>query len=797
MLFTSTTTQENDTLWSGHQPQSEGSLFRINSMVHTERGFQTPYSAHIELPEQPIKPLPKVPIESHLPQRHPMLFDSFVPRSDYGTLERRWNYIETPTMPLSPQQSSCYVGHYNPQATNTSLSQSNGLYNTLSPWNSIRHTTIIDTMPLQQPTLPAWVSCDLDRTESMKIEVPSSAEEYTSLPFEAQSQIQPIKLQKPFDPSVHPSSSAKPNEQEENQVEEDQETPRVKDITSGLTAISLDHSSNIHLPHTPDRENYKDRNVKVMRTSLNIPSSRSSMDVNSALGHSTPGTSVTSDHLIPDKFTPDQVGDEDDSDNFSQESSDEVIYERMHLQSDSVYENVPTSIKPRLSIRTTRPIDINQVHLTQPSNGNYNRTGPINPAQIGTSHHSPLTRIPPVHSLSADPARPRLTIGSISLVRSEESIKDFSRMAGKTKDPNTQMVYASYLLEIADLYQVPALSTSIRHALLKEACTWIERLAKSGIPEALLIQGRWYQLGHAAPDCVGRKYVKINTAKALKCYQQASNAGLKDASYALAAYWKSQNDWLKASSYYQSASQKGHILAKYELARLTFDHRVENSNDVKTGLKLLLESARSEVKDSAAACFMLSCIYGRHFGLVGLTEDPEFGPFDPTNAYFYLSKAVRMGHLDAIHKMGEVWELGLWDKTSDIEKAIEYYTRAAQESHPGSMFELVKIYSGQIDYPSQPEQAILWCQRASDKGYAKADYLLGLYYEEGLNGLEIDYPRALGYFTKAASNGYTEAQARLNIPINMVPENTPHNNQGRFERAAKRLSSARINCDLM
>lgn len=41
------------------------------------------------------------------------------------------------------------------------------------------------------------------------------------------------------------------------------------------------------------------------------------------------------------------------------------------------------------------------------------------------------------------------------------------------------------------------------------------------------------------------------------------------------------------------------------------------------------------------------------------------------------------------------------------------------------------------------------------------------FYEDGI-GVMVDYPRALEYFSKAASKGYTLAAEKLNQPVNQL-----------------------------
>ncbi|KAI7866865.1 hypothetical protein BDF14DRAFT_789988 [Spinellus fusiger] len=123
--------------------------------------------------------------------------------------------------------------------------------------------------------------------------------------------------------------------------------------------------------------------------------------------------------------------------------------------------------------------------------------------------------------------------------------------------------------------------------------------------------------------------------------------------------------------------------------------------------------------------------------------------------------------------MALVKEHGLLEQTKDMHQALVYYTKAAEQDHTEAMLDLIRIYSSP---PIQPDMALKWCHCASEKGVEKADYLLGVYYEEGFDQITPDYPRALSYFTKAASKGYLPAEERLNRPLGEV-EKRPQRHQ--------------------
>lgn len=179
-----------------------------------------------------------------------------------------------------------------------------------------------------------------------------------------------------------------------------------------------------------------------------------------------------------------------------------------------------------------------------------------------------------------------LSIASCSLINIRSNTKLYRRMAIKTRNKETQMTYARYLLQISKLYakdnttvvpvpssssvSLPSLKKNVaespaetRHRLLSEAGYWIERLAKAGHPEALFIKGKWHLLGPLAEDCTIQGYEKVQEAKAFKCFLAASKAGWLDAHYDLAHLWKRRGNNTKAIQCYERGAREKHTLSIY------------------------------------------------------------------------------------------------------------------------------------------------------------------------------------------------------------------------------------------
>jgi tetratricopeptide (TPR) repeat protein len=186
----------------------------------------------------------------------------------------------------------------------------------------------------------------------------------------------------------------------------------------------------------------------------------------------------------------------------------------------------------------------------------------------------------------------QLSIASCSLIHIKSNTKLYRRMAIKTKNMDTQMTYAKYLLQISKLYEkntatapltsststasLPITSSTsknnqqkvetpaeTRHRLLSEAGYWIERLAKANKPEALFIKGRWHLLGPQAQDCALHGYEKVQEPKAFKCFLQASKLGWTEAHYELAQLYKKRGNFKQAIQCFEKGVKEKHAPSIY------------------------------------------------------------------------------------------------------------------------------------------------------------------------------------------------------------------------------------------
>lgn len=101
-----------------------------------------------------------------------------------------------------------------------------------------------------------------------------------------------------------------------------------------------------------------------------------------------------------------------------------------------------------------------------------------------------------------------------------------------------------------------------------------------------------------------------------------------------------------------------------------------------------------------------------------------------------LSEPAARGDADAQYRLGKSW--CCMGPGFDTQTATEWLCRAASQRHPEALFELGRIYDGEISRTPAPGQKIMRLIRAKTSA-----------------------PHALAFFALAADAGHAEAQARV------------------------------------
>lgn len=218
----------------------------------------------------------------------------------------------------------------------------------------------------------------------------------------------------------------------------------------------------------------------------------------------------------------------------------------------------------------------------------------------------------------------------------------------------------------------------------------------------------------------------------------------------------------KALDYLVKASEQGNPVAMSTYAARLFDGDPEGSSQL---VKKDPEKAKKMFEDAAAKGFaaanrLLGAIYEN--GMGGTTKSLE-------KAVEYYTKAANGNDAQALFRLGNYFEAGLTegegDKAKEIvqkndKSALDLYRLAAQNGLPEAFFNVGVYYETGTVVDKDPEKAYTFFLRAANNGLAQAQFRLAGLYQNG-TGAAQDVVAAKGWYQLAAERGNVAAQIAL------------------------------------
>lgn len=193
-------------------------------------------------------------------------------------------------------------------------------------------------------------------------------------------------------------------------------------------------------------------------------------------------------------------------------------------------------------------------------------------------------------------------------------------------------------------------------------------------------------------------------------------------------------DHKNAVKYYLMAADMGHAQAKRNLTLL--GHRVYSDyEEYEAAFKLLkLAAKEGDVEER----YYLGRVYFRGIYSKGMGRKPDF------------KKAVKWFRLSA--KQGDV-------RAQDMLALLCLIGECAKYNDDGMT---PKYDDKGKTIKNNNREAVKWYRLAAEKGYAKAQFNLGLRYEYG-TGIKQDYEKAVKWIELAAEQGHVDAQYHLGM----------------------------------
>lgn len=220
-------------------------------------------------------------------------------------------------------------------------------------------------------------------------------------------------------------------------------------------------------------------------------------------------------------------------------------------------------------------------------------------------------------------------------------------------------------------------------------------------------------------------FATISFAEDISKLKQSADQGDMQAQFALGVCFLYgdgvEKNYDMALKYFQLASNQGHISALYALATCYKD-------------------GHGVIKDERKAFEYLKKAADKGYE-PAINEIAKYKEITP------LQEAADKGDAQSQLRLAERYMTGN-GVVKDLDKAIEYYKKAADQNNITAEYALACYYNEKRNFLI----ASKYYKKAADKGDAKSQYMLGTYYEYGL-ALPQNDDKALEYYKKAANQG--------------------------------------------
>lgn len=318
----------------------------------------------------------------------------------------------------------------------------------------------------------------------------------------------------------------------------------------------------------------------------------------------------------------------------------------------------------------------------------------------------------------------------------------------------------SAMSELANYY----IQGNVVEKNIEEGINWYEKAIKAGddfAPQTVNDIGRNLQNGDNGYE--------VNLSLALRCYKIAADAGnvLGMGNYAYCNYCGTgtEKNYQTAYEYWQKAADKGDAVC---MNNVGFCY--ENGYGVEQDLAKSIEYYFNALENKYAGVLSpIETFLTNHDGfsdyMYKLGEMYYNGKSVEMNwdkAVEWYTKAAERGHADAMFCLGKCFDCQRAGRVHENkEKTVEWYTKAAENGHTEAMCRLAKCYEcRQTCVEQSNEKAAEWYLKAAENGHVNAMYDIGDLFFCG-RGVERNAEKGVEWYTKAAENGHIDAMRTL------------------------------------
>ena len=204
----------------------------------------------------------------------------------------------------------------------------------------------------------------------------------------------------------------------------------------------------------------------------------------------------------------------------------------------------------------------------------------------------------------------------------------------------------------------------------------------------------------------------------------------------------------KAYEWTLKGAEKNDAWAQYVLAQCYLFGYGGCKKDTELAAKYLTKAADGNLSQ---ALVLLASFY----------ETGRYVDNNPGKAIELYEKAAQQGHVNAINRLGDLYE-----KQGDYEKSYQQFLLLANRKDPYSIFRLglLDVFyrkgSGYTDANYLVDKGLRLIHKADDMGNLNAPYYLGYFYHTG-SFYSKDINKAIQYYEKSAERGFPYASSEL------------------------------------
>ena len=229
-----------------------------------------------------------------------------------------------------------------------------------------------------------------------------------------------------------------------------------------------------------------------------------------------------------------------------------------------------------------------------------------------------------------------------------------------------------------------------------------------------------------------------------------------------------EQDYKTAEKWYKIAGKNTY--AQYSLAKIYLDNKLQSSSEAeiqKNKEQAFILMKKSAERKNAFAYYELGNMYAHGIG-TNIDQDASDSAYK--QAYSLFCEMTRKATDDSIlYRVGKMTLDGI-GTTKSVEKAIDWFKKAADLGNENAQYSLAKIYLEEKDF-EKVNSAIKMLEKLAENNNMMAEYTLGSIYAD-YESQYYDLEKAIGYLERSAEQDNQFAEYKLGV-IYADPEE-PH-----------------------